>query len=149
MSAALFLATWLVVSPAGDRVSVAWESPDQAIHVDPRAGKVIGTGRLPVEQPYRLDRFAGTIRFGGEKPATLRLCREPVASAATPDRRAIFVACLLPEQAALDAHVAARVVVVDAAAQRWRLPSCLPPVRPAFAASRSRPTGDGRSSRTW
>jgi len=118
VTASLFLATWLVVSPGGDRVSVAWESGGQAVHVDARAGKVIGTGRLPVEQPYRLDRFAGTIRFGGEKPETVRLCREPVASAPTPDGRYLFVACLLPEQPALDAHVAARVVVVDPAARR-------------------------------
>ncbi len=119
MSGALFLATWLVVSPGGDRASVAWDSPDQAVHVDARAGMVTGRGRLPAGERYRLDRFRGTIHFLGEKPTTLRLCREPVASALTPDGRYIYVACLLPEQSALDAHVAARVVVVDAAARRF------------------------------
>jgi len=103
VNALLLLATWLVVSPAGDRVSVAWEWPGEAYEVDARTGRVTGKGRLPAAGPgYRLDRFAGTLTFTGPKPVALRLCREPYAAAATPDGRQIFVACLLPEQAMLD-----------------------------------------------
>jgi DNA-binding beta-propeller fold protein YncE len=119
VNALLLLATWLVVSPAGDRVSVAWEWPGEAYEVDARTGRVTGKGRLPAAGPgYRLDRFAGTLIFTSPKPVALRLCREPYAAAATPDGRQIFVACLLPEQAMLDAHVAARVVIVDAPGRR-------------------------------
>jgi mono/diheme cytochrome c family protein len=41
------------------------------------------------------------------------VCREPFAAAPAPGGRHLFVTCLLPEQPALAAYVAARVVVVD------------------------------------
>lgn len=118
MSTVLLLATWLVVSPRGDRVSVAWDHPAEALHVDARTGQVVGKGALPLSDPgYRLDRFAGALQFTGAQPALLKVCREPVAASATPDGRWIFVACLLPEQSALDPHVAARVAVVKTPAR--------------------------------
>lgn len=126
MSAGLLLATWLVVSPGGDRVSVAWESPKEAWFLDARTGKVTGKGALGLDAAYRLERFAGKLAFASGRPAAVRVCREPVAAARTPDGRLIFVACLLPEQAALDSHVAARVVVVDAAARKVAASILLP-----------------------
>jgi len=116
---ALLLATWLAFSPLGDRLFVAWESPEEAYQVDSRTGKLLGKARLPAAPAgFRLNRFAGTLHFTAGQPAELRVCREPVAAAVSPDGRRIFVACLLPEQAATAEHVGARVVVVDRAARR-------------------------------
>jgi mono/diheme cytochrome c family protein len=109
---ASLLATWLAVSPSGDRLSVAWDAPGETLEVDAATGRTIGK-RAFEAGPWRLNRVEGSLTKLGDSPRTVAICREPFATAPTPDGRRLFVSCLLPEQAATASHVAARVVVVD------------------------------------
>jgi hypothetical protein len=120
MTLALLLSTWLTLSPSGDRLSVDWDSPGEVMHFDAHTGRLLGKQQARAAPAlagrYRIDRFAGTLTFlTPVPPRTIKLCREPFAAAADPGGRALFVACLLPEQASTAPHIAARVVVVDTA----------------------------------
>ncbi len=79
--------------------------------------------RSPVRNPltgelYVLNRFDGTVSFIDPVRKTISAVvqagREPYASALTPDAAQLWVACLLPEQPATAAVVAAKVSVIDA-----------------------------------
>ena len=121
MTATFLLATWLTLSPAGDRVSVAWDFPGEVFHFDAKTGRPAGREFMRAAPPlagrYRLDRFAGTLTFLAAPARTIPVCREPIAAAEAPGGRLLFVACHLPEQAATAARVAARIVVVDTASR--------------------------------
>ena len=126
--------TGLALNKAGNRLYVTSHSPTGAVFViDPLAGKITSvlqaghTTMAPVLSAnesllYVCNRFDDDLSIidlkSGKEVKRLKMVREPVAAALTPDGKILAVANLHPEDVATRAVVASTVNLVDTVTNR-------------------------------